>query len=363
MAHGELSPLNITPGAIRFNTDSMKLEYFRIGMEGGDGSYAGIGTMAAGEWVQLTTDTPEVQTGGTRAIFAGGYNTGATNNEEIEYVNIDSTGNSIDFGTLASAVRSNNGLASRTRGLSFGGQTPGFVNTIEFVTIASTGNAANFGDVTAMSSGGGWATGVSNGTRGVLGGMYLSGHSPSVVTEHMDYLTIAQTGNTVNFGNLSVARITSGTIASSTRGIWAGGDTPADSSVIDFIAIATLGTAADFGDLTLARNQIGGVSNSVRGLFAGGYNNPGSSTDNNLIDYVTIATLGNAKDFGDIAADGTYSTASGSRTRAVFMGGNSPYKNVMEYVQIMSTGNAIDFGDMDVTAMQRTAVSNGHGGL
>ena len=34
MAHEELSPLNITPGAIRFNTDSMKLEYFRI-MEGG----------------------------------------------------------------------------------------------------------------------------------------------------------------------------------------------------------------------------------------------------------------------------------------------------------------------------------------
>ena len=35
MAHEELSPLNITPGAIRFNTDSMKLEYFRISTEGG----------------------------------------------------------------------------------------------------------------------------------------------------------------------------------------------------------------------------------------------------------------------------------------------------------------------------------------
>ena len=43
MAHEELPPLNITPGAIRFNTDSMKLEYFRIGMEGGStSSYAGI---------------------------------------------------------------------------------------------------------------------------------------------------------------------------------------------------------------------------------------------------------------------------------------------------------------------------------
>ena len=60
MAHEELPPLNITPGAIRFNTDSMKLEYFRIGTEGGStSSYAGIGTLAAGEWVQITTDTPE----------------------------------------------------------------------------------------------------------------------------------------------------------------------------------------------------------------------------------------------------------------------------------------------------------------
>ena len=365
MAHGENAPLNITPGAIRFNTDSMKLEYFRIGMEGGStSSYAGIGTMAAGEWVQITTASPDIETGGTRAVFAGGYNTGTANNEEIEYVNINSTGNSIDFGTLASAVRSNNGLASRTRGLSFGGQTPGFVNTIEFVTIASTGNAANFGDVTAMSSGGGWATGVSNETRGILGGMYLNGHSPSVITEHMDYLTIAQTGNTVNFGNLSVARITCGTIASSTRGIWAGGDTPADSSVIDFIAIATLGTAADFGDLTLARNQIGGASNSVRGLFAGGYNNPGTSTDNNLIDYVTIATLGNARDFGDLTVASSGTRGAASPTRGVFTHWDVGQSNtVIDYVQIMSTGNAIDFGDISPDLGIGAAFSNGHGGL
>ena len=366
MAHEGLPSINITPGAIRFNTDSMKLEYFRIGMEGGStSSYAGIGTMAAGEWVQLTTDSPDIQTGGTRAIFAGGYNTGSANNDEIEYVNIDSTGNSIDFGTLASAVRSNGGLASRTRGLSFGGQTPGFVNTIEFVTITSTGTAANFGDVTAMSSGGGWATGVSNETRGVLGGMYLNGHSPSVITEHMDYLTIAQTGNTVNFGNLSVARIGGvGTIASPTRGIWAGGDTPADSSVIDFIAIATLGTAADFGDLTLARNQIGGVSNSVRGLFAGGYNNPGSSTDNNLIDYVTIATLGNAQNFGDLTVASSGTRGAASPTRGVFTHWDVGQSNtVIDYVQIMSTGDAVDFGDISPELAIGASFSNGHGGL
>ena len=100
MAHEELPPLNITPGAIRFNTDSMKLEYFRIGMEGGStSSYAGIGTMAAGEWVQITTDSPDIQTGGTRGIFAGGST--PSNSNVIESVQIATTGNSVDFGDMA----------------------------------------------------------------------------------------------------------------------------------------------------------------------------------------------------------------------------------------------------------------------
>ena len=88
MAHEELSPLNITPGAIRFNTDSMKLEYFRIGMEGENSfSYAGIGTLAAGEWVQITTDTPDIQTGGTRGVFAIG-SSGSPLSYELSLIHI-----------------------------------------------------------------------------------------------------------------------------------------------------------------------------------------------------------------------------------------------------------------------------------
>ena len=90
----------ITPGAIRFNTDSMKLEYFRIGMEAGStSSYAGIGTLAAGEWVQITTDSPDIQTGGARGVFAGGYtNPGSTN--IIDFVIISTLGDATDFGDL-----------------------------------------------------------------------------------------------------------------------------------------------------------------------------------------------------------------------------------------------------------------------
>jgi hypothetical protein len=64
--HQENAPLSVTPGAIRFNTDSMKLEYYR-------GGPVGFGTTTqTGEWVNLTTDSPDIQTGGARGIFGGG---------------------------------------------------------------------------------------------------------------------------------------------------------------------------------------------------------------------------------------------------------------------------------------------------
>ena len=341
------SPLQPTPvGAIRFNTDSSKMEYY-------DGN----------QWVNITSDSPDAQTGGTRGIFAGGYSTTSTNNSEIEYVNIESTGNTVDFGDLAGDVRSNNGLASRTRGLSFGGQNPGFVNTIEYITISSTGDAINFGDIGAMSTGG-WATGISNGTRGVLAGMYINGASP-VLQNNIDYLEIATTGNSQDFGDLTQGRAGGvGCVASPTRGIWAGGDTPSDVNTIDYITTSTLGNAADFGDLTLARNQLGGVSNAVRGLFAGGYHNPGSSTDNNLIEYITMASLGNAVDFGDLNSAVSGTRGSSSPTRAIFSYWDvGVATNTIDYVQIMSTGNAIDFGDQTTKLAIGANFSNGHGGL
>ena len=343
----EQSPLQSPPvGAFRFNNDSSNLEYY-------DGN----------QWVNISSTSPEAQTGGTRGIFAGGYSTTSTNNDEIEYVNIETTGNSIDFGTLSGDVRSNNGLASRTRGLSFGGQNPGFVNTIEYITISSTGNATNFGDIGAMSTGG-WATGISNGTRGVLAGMYINGASP-VMQNNIDYLAIAQLGNSIDFGDLTQGRAGGvGTVASPTRGIWAGGDTPSDVNTIDYITTSTLGNAADFGDLTLARNQLGGASNAVRGIFAGGYNNPGTSTDNNLIDYITMTSLGNAVDFGDLVYVTSGTRGSASPTRAIFVRWDvGVATNNIDYIQIMTTGNAVDFGDQDPGLAIGANFSNGHGGL
>ena len=48
------------------------------------------------------------------------------------------------------------------------------------------------------------------------------------------------------------------------RGLWGGGATV---NTIDYVTIATTGNAIDFGDLTSARDDLAACSNSVRGLF------------------------------------------------------------------------------------------------
>ena len=53
---------------------------------------------------------------------------------------------------------------------------------------------------------------------------------------------------------------------SSTTGVYAGGGTPSVSNVMDFITIASTGNAADFGDTLVAKRYLGGFSNGHGGL-------------------------------------------------------------------------------------------------
>jgi len=328
-------------GAIRFNSDSMKLEVYRGGI--------GIGTtnQTGGWWtidnasVGIGTSSISGSSGGsgTRGVFGGGE-TPDTNT--IDYVNIQSTGNAIDFGDLISSTTTHmiGGCSSLTRGLFGGGRTPTPINNINFITISSTGNAQDFGDLTSATT---YPAALSNSTRGI----FASGSNNII-----HYVTIASTGNAQDFGDV----ITSGGgkgCSSSTRGIYAQG------ASIEFITISTLGNSSSFG-ITSAIGQ-SALSNAIRGIFAGG--NP---TNINIIDFITISTTGNATDFGDLTVSGAEMPGTSSSTRGVFAGGNRPTPtrtNVIDYVTIMSTGNAIDFGDLTVARSGAGACSNGHGGL
>ena len=63
-------------------------------------------------------------------------------------------------------------------------------------------------------------------------------------------------------------------VCNGTRGIFAGGRTPSNQTVIEYFDIASLSTPQDFGDMSRTSNVSMGpvpVENKTRGLFAGGY--------------------------------------------------------------------------------------------
>ena len=302
------------------------------------------------------------QRGRGRGLFGGGDPGTAKNN--IDYITISSIGNAQDFGDLTEGRLGTGAVASSTRAVFAGGYlspSPGNRDTMDFVTIASTGNATLFGEL--INSDRHELAGVSNSTRGLLAGGSTT--SAPNHTNEIDSIVIASLGNSTDFGDLTVTRRNITGVMSSTRGVFCGGrtDTPAPSTqqnVIDFTTIASTGTVSNFGDLTVARGRMGSVCSSIRGVIAGG---EGSPTDSLVIDFITIATTGNAQDFGDLSeAAETDSGGCSNGIRGVF-GGVTTVRNTMEYVTISSTGNAQDFGDTTYSITRKTGCSDSHGGI
>ena len=338
----------IPAGAMRFNSDSQKLEYW-------NGS----------AWFQVHTATPNLATAGdrqpgARGIFGGGGEP-PDGEDVIDYVNISSTGNAIDFGNLTVARSNLASCSSSTRGLWAGGYGPGRRDTIDFVTISSTGNATDFGNLVGTR----WDPGgLSNETRGVFASGSPSG-SEGAGSNIIEYVTIASTGNTQDFGDLPRAEQYVNGASSTVRGLFGGGA----SNVIDFITIATLGNSQDFGDLTYDMRRGSAGSGKVRAIFAGGRDHPSSTITNN-IDFVTIASTGNAQNFGDLTATTDHAAGGAfSPVRGLFAGGmtSAPATrtNTISYIIIATAGNAVDFGDTTTRTNSSSfeGCSNAHGGL
>ena len=187
----------------------------------------------------------------------------------------------------------------------------------------------------------------------------------------MEFITISSTGNTTAFGSL-IQRLRNVTGCNSpVRGIFAGGYSSSDSSApngvntIQFVTIQTLGNTQDFGDLSVLFKSGSASSNATRGLIHAGREHP-ANVDSNRVDFITIATTGNSSDFGDLSVVRTITASLASGTRALFAGGyNAPLNfNTIDFFTISTTGNATDFGDTTVLmGTQPCGLSDAHGGL
>ena len=299
--------------------------------------------------------------GNTRERNRGrGVISGGRNRSTMEFINIQSQGNSQEFGDSVTGDGIEGfALGSSTRGLFSGPQSP-LSNVIEFITFATQSNGTDFGDTTVARRSG---AGAGNDTRGLFaGGIYLAS-SPYGGINTTDFVTIATAGNATDFGDLNTANEQAAPNADTTRVVIAGGTVvPGTTNVIDFFTIATTGNATDFGDMsTLHGAGAGGASSSTRGLIAGGT----QDDKNNHIDFITIQTTGNSTDYGDLSSERGYPSGMSNLTRGVFAGGYQPTQvNTIDFVNIATTGNANDFGDLSLGVNFVTqATSDCHGGL
>lgn len=143
-----LPPVEIPLGAMRFNSDSQKLEYWM-----------------GSAWMQIQTFSPTLD-GGDRGLYGGGTSPGIN---LIEYITISTAGNAIDFGDRTVQRTEIASGSSNTRGIFWAGtrDPAGSTNVIDYVTIASTGDALDFGDLPDNKK---EVCGASNQTRALCAG-------------------------------------------------------------------------------------------------------------------------------------------------------------------------------------------------
>ena len=359
--------LTVTGAAASSLTPDLKKDITDAGVV-----FDGFGSFATSTYMIPPSGKTSERNRGRGFIGAGLVNPSQSDN--IDFLNIQSTGNTTTFGNLTTAKYALGSGASSTRGIFCGGYDPTSspdtdINTIEYITIATEGNAIDFGDRTVV---GRTTAAASSSTRVVMAAGQVG--NPGIINT-IDFITTATTGNASDFGDLlSITNSMCNANNSPTRGIFSGGNapnSPYNQNVIQYVTMASAGNATDFGDLTVnARDAAGGTASSnTRGLILIGNSSPNNNL--NTVDFVTIASTGNAADFGDIFT-GRYSVSSCSNSnRAVFLGGRttSPsvvHYNSMEFVTISTTGNTSDFGDITgaATGSQGGAAnSDSHGGL
>ncbi len=303
-----------------------------------------------GNWPETGNENPLA---GDIALVAGGQlSVDPYATSVIQYFKITSTGNSTDYGNLDAAQSGVEGISSSTRAVF--ASVSGNPYKYQYIEIQTGGDTATFGEATQSATA---RMACCNSTRGLVAGGYLGGAAKNII----EYITIANTGNGTDFGDLSAGRYNGAGLQSTTRGVFGGGSTGSFSNIIDYVTIGSTGNASDFGDLVATGQSLAGASNSTRGIFGGGFNGSRS----NVIQYITIANTGNTSDFGDLLAGNYELCGTSNSTRAVFMGGNTSGSgtNVIQYVTIGSTGNASDFGDLTNSIVHGGATSSAHGGI
>jgi hypothetical protein len=283
---------------------------------------------------------------GSNSKNGGGSATGNTNRtlyinsstsvSEISFLNPNTLGNSVigGHGTLT-LPRSSIGVCSDGTRAVIGGGDLGSFNTdsgsgdpgggflaatnMEFVSIQNGGTAQELGDLniigTQVRTLAGNKTcdrnklrqtvGCSDGTHGYWVNGYGGFDNSNDVTNPngagysfaVQKFTVQTNGNCLQFGT-SIRSSTEHIVETDGNRIIRGGGlvntVNAPNPAIEFIANASGGTASEFGSFLISRRGCSSATNGTRIVVTG------NTESQNVIEYITPSTLGDAQDFGDM---------------------------------------------------------------
>tara|TARA_B100001057_G_scaffold497707_1_gene602588 strand:+ start:702 stop:1979 length:1278 start_codon:yes stop_codon:yes gene_type:complete len=323
---------------------------------------------------------------GNRGLIPGGKNN--TSNfhtyfvKSIDYIDITTAANAADFGNLViysyydgnylrqKGRRDLASVSDTTKGVmacgAVGTSNNSGLEYVDYITFATPSNATSQGDLAWKR----WrAQSVSNGTRGVFWSGYYGaseylnrntngwpyGEQVGSSLNNMIYITIATNATAESVFGTCLTRIQGAGCSNGTYGVAAGGTGagPQATDDMEYITIATTGNATSFGSLTSqSMNGCTGTSNETRAVWWGTSSNANNATLNVNIHYLDIATLGDGADFGDMSTRHAAACSIANETRACIAGGfiwtgsSSAFTNSIEYITLATTGNSQDFGDL-----------------
>ena len=342
-------------------------------------SFVGVTTVSSTGAMRIPSGSSAYRGNGGRGIFAGGVEPNSIRN--IDYINIASTGNATAWGELLSYGTSMAGGASNNiRGVLAGGYTGAPTNSrislVQALTIPTNGEIFDFGDLQFNSQ---QLSGVGNATRGVYANGYAYPNMSPVSNEslNMTYTMIEfmSSANRTDFGDIidNAACRDLATCETPIRGYFAGGegtgqDSPSHNKNITIKGFANNSESVKFGELSINSLRGSGVGSATRGVFLLGQIT-GTYTLTNTMEYITLTTSGEVTDFGDITtvtSNGNNNSAS-NMIRGVYHIPRSSHGgaelNTLEYITIATTGNATDFGDLNYVSRDGCGFSDSHGGL
>ena len=282
---------------------------------------------------------------GNRGLSAGGVDPSPAHVNTINYINIPTRGNAIDFGDLTAITTKPGAGTDGARAVFVGGGTPAPApgeTTMGYVAIGTVGNAAEFGSLHTASTEGGSASG---GGRSVQ----AAGGSPS--PDGLQHYAIGTFGNSVDFGELTAASGNGQGTSDGSRGL-----ITLASTNVNYFNILTAGIATDFAEQPTAQIQAGAASDGTKAFWLGG--EVGSAVD--TISFMTIYTLTTGIDWGgELSGARRYLGGTMDGSRAVISNGYST-TDTIEFISMNAIGTSMtDFGNSTVTVYNNIMTSGG----